>query len=193
MDNQKTMMMAAAVLIALYYYRNDLMSMLPPDMVTQRNIVIAAMVAVAGYYLLKVKGCGGVMAANEDTFDDEDDYEEEAFDCGANYEHFAEEKADDAPVVEGNFLDGTAKHANLFEQQVQPNLPYVLGTTLPPPKPEIIKRGFMSADLRPRPMVEIDPNETIPFGMSSVAVNVTQAGDAGGLLVNRDIGVGKCM
>lgn len=203
--NNQYLMIAAVAIVALMYFRNSTsLSNVSEMLATNRNLVIAGMLAVVGYYLMNVNKPAAPPVEGDEDEDEDEALVEEAFGCGKDHypltegfgsckgreETFQEDAS--VPKVSGNYLDGTSKHTQLFDQQVQPALPYVLGTTLPPPQPEIVKRGFMSSDLRPRPAVNIDPTDSFPFGMSSVAVNLTQAG-ATGIMPHKDIGVGKCL
>jgi hypothetical protein len=185
--------------IAAVAYSQGLLTM--PDiqnMGTMRNLVIVTLGAVVAYYLYTnafaappkpieaaPKKSHDVLAVRPGSVNDvgyAEAYEEPMQD---------EDEEEGEPDVPGNFLDGSSKHEKMFEQQVHSNLPYMVGSTVAPPEPGPLKRSFLSKDLRPAPLVTIDENQSIPFGMSSVAAVVSQAGDA--MIYNKDVGIAKCI
>ena len=160
----------------------------------QRNIVLLAAALIMGYYVMNkmqesasapVKTTGAPKASIKP-------YSEDFRSCGSHMDKTMDEPFEapvDMPAVPGNFLDGSAKHAEMFEQKVTANLPYLVGSTLPQPSPECLTRNYLSRDLRPPPQVAIDENQSFPFGMSSVAATVAQS--SGGCMNGKNIGVAE--
>jgi len=159
----------------------------------QRNIVLLAAALIMGYYVMNKMQeqpapppkattdptkTMGVKPFTEDFMGCRSQKREESFEAPV-----------DMPDVPGNFLDGSAKHAEMFEQKVTANLPYLVGTTLPQPSPECLTRNYLSRDLRPPPTIAIDENQSFPFGMSSVAATVAQT--SGGCMNGKNIGVAE--
>lgn len=188
MDPQLILILAVLAFVA---YKQGMLGDLS-TLATSRNLIILALGAVVAYYVLVAQG--GSKTSTEAPA------AEEPFTCGYRA---PEAFMDAAPVeppaeqeppkeVPGNFLDGSSKHQNMFEQQIHASVPYLLGTNIPPPEPTALKRSFLPYDLRPAPQVPIDDTQNIPFGMSSVAAVVaTKGGDQ--MLTNKDVGIAKCL
>lgn len=188
MDIQLLLIVA---IIALVAYQKGFLG----NVVVSRNAILAAMAVVVGYYLLNSKGMKAPVAKTPAVKPvDPVPMAAEGFKCGSKHaESFEDEpEEEDVKEVPGNFLDGAAKHANMFEQQTTASLPYMVGTTVAPPEPGPLKRSFLSQDLRPAPTVSIDQNQSIPFGMSSVVAAVAQHKDMR-FLSNKEVGVAKCL
>jgi hypothetical protein len=159
----------------------------------QRNIVLLAAALIMGYYVMnKMQEKAPAVTTTGAPKKTVKPYSEDFKSCGSHHDAPPEEPFEapvDMPQVPGNFLDGSAKHAEMFEQKVTANLPYLVGSTLPQPSPECLTRNYLSRDLRPPPTIAIDENQSFPFGMSSVAATVAQS--SGGCLNGKNIGVAE--